>query len=46
MLLLSDRPGDRDRACAMLDQALATARECGFAGVERQATRLRESHPG
>jgi hypothetical protein len=37
--------GDGDRVRPMLDQALATARECGFAGVERQALRLGESHP-
>jgi hypothetical protein len=39
-LLRRNGPGDRDRACAMLEQALATAREYGFGGVERQAMRL------
>lgn len=38
MLLRRNFNGDRDRARAMLDQALATAREYGFGGVERQAT--------
>ncbi|MBI1818342.1 MAG: AAA family ATPase [Deltaproteobacteria bacterium] len=40
MLLRRDGPGDRDRARTMLDQALATAREYGFGGVERQAEKI------
>jgi hypothetical protein len=32
--------GGRDRTRAMLEQALATAREHGFGGVERRAERL------
>ena len=40
MLLRRNGPGDCDRARAMLEQALATAREYGFGGVERQATKL------
>jgi class 3 adenylate cyclase/tetratricopeptide (TPR) repeat protein len=46
MLLRRDQHGDRDRARAMIDQALATAREYGFGGVERQATRLAEETEG
>ena len=42
MLLRRDQPGDHDRARVMLEQALATAREYGFGGVERDATRLLE----
>jgi hypothetical protein len=45
MLLRRDHPRDRDRARTMLEQALATAREYGFGGVERQATELLERHP-
>jgi class 3 adenylate cyclase len=45
MLLRRNQAGDRDRARAMLEQALATAREYGFAGVERDATRLLEPPP-
>jgi hypothetical protein len=44
MLIRRNHPGDRDRAHAMLDQALATAREYGFGGVERQAMQLLELH--
>ena len=44
MLRLPIQPGgtagDRDRGRAMLEQALATAREYGFGGVERQAAQL------
>jgi class 3 adenylate cyclase/tetratricopeptide (TPR) repeat protein len=40
MLRRRARPGDRERARAMLDQALATAREYGFGGVERQTMQL------
>jgi len=36
--------GDRERAHSMLEQALATAREYGFGGVERQATQLLSQH--
>ncbi len=43
MLLRRNGPGDCDRARAMLEQALATGCEYGFAGVERQATRLRKT---
>ncbi len=44
MLLRRNRAGDGDRARAMLEQALATAREYGFGGVERQAAQLLERH--
>jgi hypothetical protein len=40
MLLRRSQAGDRDRAHAMLERALATAREYGFGGIERQAGHL------
>jgi hypothetical protein len=40
MLLGRDRPGDSDRAFALLAQARDAAREYGFAGVERRAAAL------
>jgi hypothetical protein len=45
MLLRRNRTGDDNRARAMLEQALATAREYGFGGIERQVTRLLEPQP-
>jgi tetratricopeptide (TPR) repeat protein len=42
MLLARPRPGDAERARGLLDQALATARSLGLAGVERHARSLHE----
>jgi DNA-binding NarL/FixJ family response regulator len=41
-LLARDRPGDRARAWDLIDQALASARGLGMAGLEAQVLLLRE----
>lgn len=46
MLLRRNQAGDRDRAHAMLERALATAREYGFGGIERQAAQLLQRETG
>jgi len=43
MLLERRRSGDAERANALLDQALATARELGMARLEARATALRQA---
>ena len=45
MLLTRRRAGDTDRARELLGQALATARERGFANVERRAVALLQERP-
>ena len=46
MLLRRNQAGDRDRARGMLERALATAREYGFGGIERQAAQLLQRETG
>jgi predicted ATPase/DNA-binding NarL/FixJ family response regulator len=42
MLLARNANGDRERAVALLDEALAAAREIGMAGLEARVAALRE----
>jgi hypothetical protein len=45
MLLSRDLPDDRDRAFALLDSALATARRLGMHGLEERITAVLNKPP-